>query len=180
MRPISKKILIIIAAAGIYCVLERFVGISTSLEGVKITYAQPFIVWVSVLSGPLIAGITGGIGEFLSQIGDPAWDWVTIFCTILNCAAIGFFTRKLDINNGFFNRNDIITFDKVQIISNYIVWEIPYTALKIWINKESLTGALHQGFWIAMNNSISCMLITSLCLALYAKTRITAANFYRD
>ena len=179
MRLFVKRVFIILLAAGIYCLLERFVGISTSLEGVRITYAQPFIVWVSVLTGPLIGGITGGIGEFLSQIGTPAWDWTTIICTILNCTVIGFFSRKIDVNNGFLSRNDIFYFNKVQVISNFIVWEIPYTALNILIYGEELSAALGRGFWIALNNSISCMMITSLFLALYAKTRITAANFYR-
>ena len=180
MRPTVKKVFVILFAAGIYCVLERFVGISTSLDGVRITYAQPFIIWVSVLNGPLIGGITGGIGEFLSQIWDPARDWATVICTILNCAAIGFFTRKIDVNSGFFDREDIFYFDKVQVLSNFIVWAIPYTVLNIRLNGEGLRTALARGFWIALNNSISCMIITSLFLALYAKTRMTAANFYRE
>ena len=179
MRSFGKNVVIILFAAGIYCVLERFVGISTSLDGIRITYAQPFIIWVSVLTGPLIGGITGGIGEILSQFGDPAWDWSMVICTILNCAAIGFFTRKIDINSGFFDRNDILYFDKVQVISNFFIWEIPYPALNFWLRGEELRIALGRGFWIAMNNSISCMMITSLFLALYAKTRMTAANFYR-
>lgn len=180
MRSFSKNLLIIIIGAGIYCVLERFVGISTSLDGVRITYAQPFIIWLSVLAGPLIGGITGGIGELLSQIGGPALDLSMVICTILNCSVIGFFTRKIDVNKGFFGKNEVFLFDKVQIISNFIIWEIPYTAIKVLIYRENLSAALERGFWIALNNSISCMLITSLFLALYAEARMTAANFYRE
>ena len=180
MRPLARNILTIIIAASIYCVLERFVGISTSLDGVRITYAQPFIVWIAVLTGPVIGGITGGIGEALSQIGTPSLDWITVLCTILNCVVIGHFTHNIDVNNGFCNRNDIFYFEKVQMISNCLVWEIPYTFLNFLVNKEKITIALYRGFWIAMNNSISCMLLTSLFLSLYAKTRMSAANFYRD
>ena len=180
MHRITKKVLTILFAAGIYCVLERFIGISTYLDVVRITYAQPFIVWVSVLTGPLIGGITGGIGELLSQVGDPGWDWPTIVCTILNCTAIGFFTREIDVNSGFFDKNEIIYFNKIQLFSNFIVWEILYSALNFWLNGEKLRVVLARGFWIAMNNSISCMMITSLFLALYTKTRMTAANFYRE
>lgn len=180
MRSFINKVLIVVFAASIYCVLERFEGISTSLESVRITYSQPFIVWISVLSGPLIGGISGGIGEVISQIGKVAWDWTKVLCTILNCAMIGFFTRKIDVKGGFFNRNDFFTFDQVQFISNFIVWEIPYTVLNMWLNKEELTMPLARGFWIALNYSISCMMLTSLFLALYSKTRMTAANFYRN
>ena len=180
MRSLARKILTIIIGAGIYCVLERFVGISTSLDGVRITYAQHFIIWVSVLTGPVIGGITGGIGEALSQIGLPSLDWITVFCTVLNCVAIGYFTRNLDVNNGFCNRNDIFYFEKVQMISNFLVWEIPYTALNVLVCREKIAIALYRGFWISLNNSISCMLLTSLFLSLYAKTRMSAANFYRD
>lgn len=180
MRPLSKKIIVIVFAAGLYCVLERFSGISTSLESLRITYAQPFIVWVSVLGGPLIGGIAGGIGELISQIWNPEWDWPVVLCTILNCAAIGFFTNKIDVNSGFFGRNDIFYFEKVQIISNLIVWEIPYTALNMWLREENWTVSLYRGFWIALNNLVSCMMLTSLFLALYVKSRMTAANFYRE
>ena len=180
MRPFTKKILVIIIAAVIYCVLERFIGISTSVDSIRITYAQPFIVWISVLAGPVVGGFSGGLGELLSQVEAAAMDYVTVVCTILNCVVIGYFTRNIDVKNGFFERNEVYNFEKVQVFSCFGVWGILFAVLNALINKEKFWMALGRGFWIGMNNSISCMLLTSLLLSLYAKTRMTAANFYRD
>lgn len=180
MNPTLKKILRIIFYGIIFFVAEYFWDTENVIDPIRITYSYPLMVFVSVIRGPFVGGMAIALGRALLQIGQDQFVWQPVLISAVNCAWIGFGMREVDIQNGFFERNDVALFNKIQIISNVVCWIILYPGLNYFIYHASLSAEFWDGFWQALGNILSNLVATTILLALYARSRISAANFYRN
>ncbi len=180
MKITPNNILALFVSLGVYTGLDMLTGIHTAFENLRITYAEPFLVFVSTVAGPIFGAITGILGQLILQVREGVLDWPMTGCTALTCLAIGFFTRSLEIDKGIFEKKEMFFFNRVQIITNLIVWALIYPAAAWYFKRTDLLNILRDGVYITVHNVISCALLSTLFLAVYARTRITPENFYRN
>ena len=180
MKNFLKKLFTIILFAGVYFVLERYVKIPTAFKFIPFSYAHPTVSFASVINGPFIGAISSGLGELLTMIGKESIDWPAVFCALLNCASIGFSMAKNKISDGFFFRKEQLRFAVSQMISNIGCWAVLYPILSKIFMHTDFQSAFNYGFGKAIGMSITNLIAGTLFLSLYARTRISAGNFYRS
>lgn len=180
MSSILKKTAVVLCSAILFYVIGYYEGLAAGSAFLRVSYSYPVLVFVSVIYGPIVGAAAGLLGQIILQTGMPVTDWAAVICTPVYCALVGFFTRKIDIHNGFFDRKDASQYNKVQILAALFSFQILYPAFTVLIRRISLASALALGVWLAIDLILGGMLIATLALALYAKTRLSAANFYRS
>ena len=179
MKISVTEIATIFISIGVYTGLDLLTGIRTAFGNLHITYAEPFLVFVTTVAGPISGAITGFIGQLIIQVREGDLDWPMTICTIVTCILIGFSTRSIEIKKGVFEKREIFSFNRFQILTNFLVWALAYPALTFYITRAELFNTFRTGFYIAVHNIISCTLMSTLFLAVYARTRITTETFYR-
>ncbi len=180
MNRFTKNILYILLYGIIFYLIEKFINSTGVISYFSYSYSQPIMVFLSIIRPPLVGGFSAALGSFLIQIGKNTYDWILILCFFINCASIRWGMRNQKINNGFFERGDISRFSKVQLASNLVTWWLIYPLLSMLISHAELKPALDEGFRNALGYFISDMLISTLFLSLYAQSRFSKANFYRN
>ncbi len=180
MKISVTEIVTIFISIGAYTVMDLFTGIRTALGNLHITYAEPFLVFISAVAGPISGAITGCIGQLIIQVREGDLDWPMTICAVLTCILIGFFTRSIEIKKGVFEKKEMASFNKVQILTNFLIWALAYPALTFFFTRTDLFNTFRMGFYIAVHNIISCTLLSTLFLAVYARTRMTPETFYRN
>ena len=180
MSRFTKNILYILLYGIIFFLIEKFISFTGVISYLNFSYSQPVMVFLSIIQPPLVGGLGAALGSFLIQIGENGYDWIMILCFFINCASIGWGMRNQKVNKGFFERREISRFFKIQLVSNFVTWWLIYPLLSLLIYHTDLKTALDEGFRSALGYFISDMLISTLFLTLYAQSRFSKANFYRN
>ena len=180
MSPLLKNILRIIFYGIVFFIIDYFLESANAIRQIQFSYSYPVMVFISVVFGPYVGGFGIALGLLLKQIGEHSLDILYIFCSFLNCFSIGYYMRYLDIQNGFFERSDMAKFNMYQLASNFVCWNLIYAVLSHFIYHTNLWEVLQKGFWQALGNFLSNLVAASIFLALYARSRVSAANFYRN
>ncbi len=180
MNPTLKKVLRIFFYGIIFFIIEHFFDATDSITKIQFSYANPLMVFVSVVQGPVVGALSITFGEFLEQIIHHESDWIFTLISAINCAWIGYGMRNVDIHNGFFERADVSHFNKVQLFSNIVCWLLLRPFLNYYLIHANIWDELRKGFWVTMGYFLSNLIAATIFLALYARSRVSAANFYRN
>ena len=185
MRTFIKNVLLIILFAGAYFVLEVFLGADTPVKQIDISVGFPFLVFLSIVINPFLGALGLALGNFIvlytlanQIIGNV--DWGIIICSFLNCISISLAMKKINLRNEFFGRDQIIYFNRVQIVSNLFYWAGLYPLFKFLLKHGEYLKTLSWGMWQAFGNTLSCLLAATLFIVLYSRSQYTEANFYRS
>lgn len=180
MSKLFKNVLLILLYGALFFLLERYLTEKTGINGVQYTFSHPLLAFVSVIEGPLIGGFGFAVGELFLQIGSRNIDWIRIICSFLNCAMIGWLTDTTNIKRGIFERGDALRFNRTQLLSNLVCWMLLYPLLVHLIEKETLFPLMQREFWVMLGYVISDLISATIFLSLYARSRISLENFYRN
>ena len=181
MNSFVKKLLYIILFAGIYFLLERFALINTAFDNVQFCYAQPVANCVSVILGPFVGSFAAAIGEFfVTHFQNTPNDWIAVACAFLSTGAVGLSMKDVDIKNGFFQRSDVLRFNAAHTLATFVCWVILYPRLSALLMHKEVHQAFIHGVGQAIGMWVTNFVVGTLLLTLYAKSRISAANFYRS
>ena len=181
MISFLKKLFTIILLAGIYYVLERYMKITTAFKYIQFSYAHPVLNYASIILGPIVGAAASGLGEMLLYVGkDVPYDWVAIGCAALNCGVIGLSMLHSGVRDGFFLKKDNIRFNVTHLLSGLVFWAILYPIMRKFLMHVDFQEAMNYGFGRFIGMSIMNFIAGTLFLLLYARSRMTAANFYRN
>ena len=179
MISILKKLVYIIIFSGVYYVFERYLKIQTGFTYVSFSYAQPVLNSVSIIAGPLVGAFASAIGELLVfQSLDMAPNWVSAGCIFLYCGSIGLAMRNVNIKQGSFRKNDIMLFNHSHFFSGLVFWVILYPLLNRFFYHANFWEIFKTGLGRACGFWIMNFVTGTLLLSLFAKSRISAENFY--
>lgn len=178
-NPVLTTVAIGVGAALIF-ILMRFVMIPTPVPNTKIQTAYGFLALFAGVFGPLAAAVAAFIGHALNdllQYGSIWWTWV------VGSALLGF-SFSLGINRerlakGVFSTVDAIRFNLVQIIANVVIWGAIAPTLDIFVYQEPENKVYLQGLVSAVANSVSVLIIGTILLVLYAKSRPKENSLYK-
>ena len=120
-----KTIVAIGIGSAVFMILGRFGSIPTGIPNTNIETAYAFLALMALLYGPLSGLLIGFIGHALKDTifyGSPWLSWVIASAVV--GLVIGLAYKKIRINEGIFEKKQIVIFNIVKIIANVIAWFI--------------------------------------------------------
>jgi len=171
-RSPVKTIVAIGIGAALFFVLGRFVAIPSPVPNTNISIQYGLLAFMAVLFGPLAGALIGFIGHALIDFSfgwGVWWSWV-ITSAVFGCA-MGFLGKKIRLDEGVFEKKDILKFNLFQVICHIVCWGLVAPVLDIVIYAEPVEKLFAQGLVSAIANIVTTAIIgTLLCIA-YAKAK---------
>ena len=176
MKKLSVKTIVAIGiGAALFFVLGRFVSIPSPVPNTNIASQYGLLGFFAALFGPVAALLIGLIGHALidfswgGSFGGIWWSWViaSAVCGFIMGAGM----KKLALDEGRFNKKDVVRFNVSQIIAHVICWGGIAPALDVLIYHEPTEKLVAQGLMAAGGNIVTTAVIGTLLCFAYAKTR---------
>ena len=176
-----KSVVAIGIGSAIFVILGRFASIPTGIPNTNIETTYPFLALFAAIFGPLVGLATGLIGHTLKDFisyGSPWWSWV--LCSGLIGFLFGLIGKKLRIEEGIFNKENIIFFNFFQIIANFFTWGLVAPTLDILVYSEPSNKVFLQGIISSVSNSLAVGILGTLLLKAYANSRVKKGSLHKD
>ncbi len=168
----TKTIVATGLGAALFMLLFMFVKIPSPIPETSFQTAYGLGAFFAVVFGPIAGALIAFIGHGLSdaiQYGSPWWSWV--IASGVAGFIFGLAFKKTKVEDGEFDKKDIILFNIYQIVGNVVAWIIIAPLLDIIIYSEPANLVFTQGAVACLMNVISAGVFGSLLLLAYAKTR---------
>lgn len=168
----TKTIVATGLGAAIFMLLFMYVKVPSPVPNTSVQTAYGLGAFFATLFGPIAGGLIAFIGHALNdalQYGSPWWSWV--IASGVAGFIFGFAYKRTGVEEGEFTKNDIITFNIIQVIGNIIAWLVVAPVLDIVIYAEPANLVFTQGIAAAIMNSVVAGIIGTLLLIAYSKTR---------
>ena len=149
-----KTVVAVGIGAALFFVLGRFVAIPSPVPNTNISLQYAVLALLAAMYGPVAGGLIGFIGHALIDLswgGIPWWSWVITSAFV--GVVVGLFTKKLDVEEGDFNKKKVGMF-----------------ALAILIYAEPAKKVFAQGVFAGISNSITAVVVGGLLVLAYTKT----------
>ena len=176
-----KTIVAIGIGAAVFMILGRFGSIPSGIPNTNIETSYAFLALMAVLYGPIAGVAIGFIGHLLKDLvfyGSPWFSWV------IASAVVGFILglawKRLKVNDGEFEKKEIIVFNIYQVIANAISWILIAPTLDIAIYAEPSNKVYLQGIVAAISNSITVGALGTFLIYTYSKTRVKKGSLDRE
>lgn len=166
-----KNVVAIGIGAALFFVLGRFVAIPSPVPNTNISLQYAVLALLASLYGPVAGGLIGFIGHALIDLswgGSPWWSWVIASAVV--GVVVGLFTRKLNIEEGDFNKKKVLVFVLANVLANVISWIVVAPVLDILIYAEPASKVFAQGAFAAISNSVTAAVVGALLVLAYSKT----------
>ncbi len=167
----TKTIVATGIGAALFTLLYTYVAIPTGIPNTSIMPAFGISAFFGALYGPIAAGLICFIGSSISAAmsGGIWWSWAIAAGV---CGFIGGMCYpKLKIEEGIFEKKDIIVFNVWALIGNAIAWVLVAPILDIVIYAEPVELVFTQGAVAGLTDEIAAAVIGTVLLMIYAKTR---------
>ena len=176
-----KTIVAIGIGAAVFMILGRFGSIPSGIPNTNIETSYAFLALMAVLYGPIAGVSIGFIGHALKDLvfyGQPWFSWIIASATV--GLIIGLAWNKLKVNDGEFQKKEIIIFNIYQVIANIIAWILIAPTLDIVIYAEPANKVYLQGIVAAISNSITVGILGTILVYTYAKSRVKKGSLDRE
>ena len=168
-----RTIVAIGIGSAVFMILGRFGSIPTGIPNTNLETSYAFLALMSIIFGPIAGAAIGFIGHTLKDLilwGSPWFSW--IIASSVTGLIIGFAKRRINIEDGNFNKKKVVIFNIYQCIANIIAWFIVAPTLDIVIYSEPLDKLYLQGAVAGISNIIIVGVLGSTLLYTYSKTRV--------
>ena len=158
-----KTVVAVGIGAALFFVLGRFVAIPSPVPNTNISLQY------AVLG--LLAAMYGFIGHALIDLswgGIPWWSWV--IASAFTGVVVGLFAKKLNVQEGDFNKRKVATFAIANVVAHAIAWIVVAPVLDILIYAEPAKKVFAQGAFAAASNIITAVVVGGLLILAYTKT----------
>ena len=176
-----KTIVAIGIGAAVFMILGRFGSIPTGIPNTNIETCYEFLALMAILYGQFAGVAIGFIGHALKDLvfyGSPWFSWVIASAVV--GLIIGLACEKLNVNEGEFDKKEMIIFNIYQIIANAIAWLLVAPILDIAIYAEPANKVYAQGAVAAVSNAITVGVLGTILLYTYSKTRVKKGSLDRE
>ena len=176
-KLISVKTVVAIGiGAALMFVLMRFVAIPTGVPNTNLNLGIAVLAVFSAIFGPIAGFLIGFIGHTLTDLtwGGVWWSWV--ISSALFGLAIGACWKFFRIEEGGFGVKQAIIFNGIQIAVNILVWGFVARTLDLLIYQEPFGKVTLQGFVASGLNIAVVLILGTLLIIGYSKTRTKAGS----
>ena len=177
----TKTIVATGLGAALFMLLFMYVKIPTGIPETEIQTAYGIGAFFAALFGPIAGGLIALIGHALSdgiQYGSIWWSWA--IASGVSCFIVGTVYPRLHVEDGVFEKKDIINFVFRAIIANIVAWMVVAPCIDIFIYGEPANLAFIQGTVATVSDSLSMCVIGTLLLVLYSKTRSKKGSLTKE
>ena len=177
----TKTIVATGLGAALFTLLFMYVKVPTGIPETQIQTAYGVGGFFAALIGPIAGGLIAFIGHFLNdsvQYGSAWMSWV--IASGATCFIIGLVYPKLSVEDGKFDKKDMILYNVYQIIGNFVAWGLIAPVLDIVIYAEPANYVFTQGIVAAICNAISAGVIGTILLKLYSKGRASKGSLTKE
>mgnify|MGYP003435434992 FL=1 len=176
-----KTIVAIGIGSAVFVILSRFAAIPTPVPNTSIQTSYAFGMdggkFLVIFAGGLI-GLIGHILTDAISYGSVWWSWVIV--SLFVGFTIGLLTRKIQVEDGEFNKKDIIRFNISQVIAQAIGWFVIAPSLDVLIYAEPANKVFTQGIVAGISNILTVGIIGTILLIAYAKTRNKSNSLIKE
>ncbi len=176
-----KTIVAIGIGAAVFIILGRFGSIPSGIPNTNLETCYAFLALMAVIFGPLAGAAIGFVGHTLKDLilfGSPWFSW--IIASGITGLIIGLSKRRINIEEGQFNKKQVIIFNIYQIIANVIAWFIVAPTLDIVIYSEPIDKLYLQGAIAGISNIVIVGVLGSSLLYTYSKTRTQKGSLSKE
>ena len=172
-QMISVKTVVAIGiGSALMFVLMRFAQVPTGIPNTTANLGIPVLAAFAAVFGPIAGFLIGFIGHTLVDLtaGWGIW-WSWILGSAFLGGAIGAFWKFYKVEEGGFGLKECLIFNGVQIVANALAYVIIARTLDLLIYSEPFGKITMQGFVAAGANAVTVLILGSLLLFGYSKTR---------
>ncbi len=182
MKKFSIRSVVAIGiGTALYIVLSY---VSIPLGFIPNTAIQPrtaLLAFMAAIFGPIVGGAIGFLGHALAdaiQYGSVWWSWV--FPDALFGIIAGLFAVKYAIEEGGFEKKQIVLFNIIQVIGNVIAWVIIAPLLDILIYAEPANKVFAQGAFACLGNVLTIGILGTLLAIGYSKVKSKSSSLKKE
>lgn len=175
-----KQIVAIGIGTAVFFILKRFVTIPTGVPNTDIATAYPFLALLGVVYGPIVAGLAGFLGHMIGDLTSYGAWWTWIIASGLLGVSFGLIGTRLRVNEGIFDKKDIITFLVGETIANLVLWVVLAPIGDVIIYAEAANKVFTQGVVIGLTNAVVTGIIGVLLIKAYAATKTKQGSLTKD
>ena len=139
------------------------------------------LAFLSAVFGPLVGAVIGILGHALGDAlfyGSVWWSWV--FPEAIVGVAIGFFANRFAVQEGGFDKKNIVLFNVVQIVSNAVAWIGLAPLLDILVYAEPANKVFGQGAFAFLGNIIIIGILGSILLVVYSNISGKSSSLQKE
>ena len=159
----SKTFVAVGIGAALFFVLGRFVAIPSPVPNTNISLQYAVLGLLAAMYGPVAGALID-----LSWGGIPWWSWV--IASAFTGVVVGLFAKKLNVQEGDFNKRKVATFAIANVVAHAIAWIVVAPVLDILIYAEPAKKVFAQGAFAAVSNIITAVVVGGLLILAYTKT----------
>ena len=174
-----KTIVAIGIGAAIYFLLARFVAIPI-FANTYLSFQYGILGFFAAAFGPIAGLLIGLIGHALSDFTGYGLWWSWIATSAVVGLAGGFLLRGVNLEEGEFNKINAIRFIVGSIVIHMVAWVGIAPTLDILIYAEPADKVYMQGLAAGISNCIVTVVIGTLLLFAYSKTRTKTGSLNRE
>jgi energy-coupling factor transport system substrate-specific component len=166
--------------AALVFVLMRFVAIPSGVPNTNLNLGIAALTVFAAIFGPVAGFLIGLIAHTLTDLtwGSLWWSW--IIADALYGLLIGLFWKVLNIEEGNFTLKKCFLFNGIQILGNALAWAVIAPVLDILIYREPADKVFIQGIVAAALNAAVILVLGSLLLFGYSKTRVKTGSLKQE
>jgi energy-coupling factor transport system substrate-specific component len=176
-KMISVKTVVAIGiGSALMFVLMRFVAVPSGVPNTNLNLGIAILSVFAAVFGPIAGLLIGFIGHTLNDItwGGVWWTWV-IADALYGCA-VGCFWKFYKIEEGEFKIKQAVIFNVVQIAANLVAWTAIAPTLDILIYQEPSDKVYLQGITASGLNILVVLILGTLLIFGYTKTKTKAGS----
>jgi energy-coupling factor transport system substrate-specific component len=176
-RVISVRTVVAVGiGSALFFVLMRFAALPSGIPNTNLQLAPAILSIFAAVFGPLAGFLIGFIGHTLTDLtwGSVWWTWV--IADALYGLAIGIFWKFYKLDEGGFGIRQAVIFNVVQILANALAWVAIAPTLDVLVYQEPADKVYLQGLVAGSLNAAVVLILGTILLFGYAKTRVKAGS----
>lgn len=139
------------------------------------------LAFFAAVFGPVVGGVIGLVGHALGDAlfyGGVWWSWV--FPDALFGIGVGLFAKKFLVQEGGFDKKNVLLFNVVQVITNAVAWIVVAPILDILVYAEPANKVFAQGFFAFLGNIIVVGILGTLLAVAYTKIGAKSSSLKKE
>jgi energy-coupling factor transport system substrate-specific component len=172
-----KTVVAIGIGAALVFVLMRFAMIPTGIPNTNLNLGIAVLSVFAAVFGPIAGLLIGFIAHTLTDLtaGFGVW-WTWVIADALYGLAVGLFWKLYRVEEGEFGVKQAVIFNIIQIAANALAWVVIAPTLDVLVYQEPADKVYLQGLVAGGLNALVVLILGTILLVGYSKTRVKAGS----
>jgi energy-coupling factor transport system substrate-specific component len=172
-----KTVVAIGIGAALVFVLMRFVALPSGVPNTNLNLGIAVLSVFAAVFGPIAGLLIGFIAHALTDLtfGFGVW-WTWVIADALYGLIIGIFWKLYRVEEGEFGVKQAVIFNIIQIAANALAWIVIAPTLDVLVYQEPSDKVYLQGVVAGGLNALVVLILGTILLVGYSKTRVKAGS----